>query len=119
MAEPGPPQQRQITLSDHDVGRARRLLMLEFGSRAEFEDPGLEYRRLFAEILGTFMLVLAAAGGGLLHAQGQISLAAAVVAPGLMVLADAGALIAVGCAIILRGPGGDPISQAAGAGRLK
>ena len=31
----------------------------------------------------------------------------------------AGALIAVGCAIILRGPGGDPISQAAGAGRLK
>jgi aquaporin Z len=33
------------------------------------------------------MLVLAAAGGGLLHAQGQISLAAAVVAPGLMVMA--------------------------------
>src|SRR6059058_3436630 len=33
------------------------------------------------------MLVLAAAGGGLLHAKGQISLAAAVVAPGLMVLA--------------------------------
>jgi aquaporin Z len=31
--------------------------------------------------------VLVAAGGGLLHAQGQISLAAAVVAPGLMVLA--------------------------------
>ena len=31
----------------------------------------------------------------------------------------AGALIAVGCAIILRGPGGDPVSQAAGAGRLK
>ena len=87
VAEPAPPQQRQIALADHDVGRARRLLMLEFGSRSEFEDPGLEYRRLFAEILGTFMLVLAAAGGGLLHAQGQISLAAAVVAPGLMVLA--------------------------------
>ncbi len=33
------------------------------------------------------MLVLVAAGGGLLHAKGQISLAAAVVAPGLMVLA--------------------------------
>jgi aquaporin Z len=60
---------------------------LEFGSRAEFEDPTLEYRRLFSETLGTFMLVLAAAGGGLLHAQGQISLAAAVVAPGLMVMA--------------------------------
>src|SRR6478752_5961521 len=61
--------------------------MLEFGSRADFDDPRLEYRRLFSETLGTFMLVLAAAGGGLLHAQGQISLAAAVVAPGLMVLA--------------------------------
>ena len=33
------------------------------------------------------MLVLVAAGGGLLHGKGQISLAAAVVAPGLMVLA--------------------------------
>ena len=33
------------------------------------------------------MLVLVAAGGGLLHGAGQISLAAAVVAPGLMVMA--------------------------------
>src|SRR5947209_19963249 len=71
----------------HDLDRARHLLTLEFGSRAEFDDAELEYRRLFSEVLGTFMLVLAAAGGGLLHAQGQISLAAAVVAPGLMVLA--------------------------------
>ncbi|HEX3519573.1 MAG TPA: aquaporin, partial [Solirubrobacteraceae bacterium] len=43
--------------------------------------------RLFAEVLGTFLLVLAAAGGGILHAKGQISLSAAVVAPGLMVMA--------------------------------
>jgi aquaporin Z len=41
---------------------------------------------LFSEALGTFMLVLVAAGGGLLHAKGEISLSAAVVAPGLMVL---------------------------------
>jgi aquaporin Z len=75
------------SLTIHDAPRARRLLTLEFGSRAEFEDPSLEYRRLFSELLGTFMLVLVAAGGGLLHAKGQISLAAAVVAPGLMVLA--------------------------------
>ena len=61
--------------------------MLEFGSQAEFDDPRLEYRRLFAELLGTFMLVLVAAGGGLLHAKGEISLTAAVVAPGLMVMA--------------------------------
>jgi len=54
--------------------------MLEFGSRQEYNDPRLEYRRLFAEPLGTFMLV--AAGGGILHAKGQLSLTAAVVAPG-------------------------------------
>jgi aquaporin Z len=74
-------------LSQHDLPRAKQLLLLEFGSRDEFEDPSLEYRRLFSELLGTFLLVLAAAGGGILHAKGQISLAAAVVAPGLMVLA--------------------------------
>jgi len=67
--------------------RTRHLLALEFGSRAEFDDPRLEWRRLFSELLGTFMLVLVAAGGGVLHSKGQISAAAAVVAPGLMVMA--------------------------------
>jgi aquaporin Z len=67
--------------------RTRHLLALEFGSKAEFDDPRREWRRLFAELLGTFMLVLVAAGGGILHGKGQISLAAAVVAPGLMVMA--------------------------------
>jgi aquaporin Z len=67
--------------------RAERRLELEYGSRDEWDDPKLEGRRLFAELLGTFFLTLAAAGGALLHAKGQISLAAAVVAPGLMVMA--------------------------------
>ncbi len=67
--------------------RTRQLLALEFGSKAEFDDPRLEWRRLFAELLGTFMLVLVAAGGAILHGRGQVSLAAAVVAPGLMVMA--------------------------------
>ncbi len=67
--------------------RTQHVLQLEFGDRAEFDDPSREWRRLFSELLGTFALVLAAAGGGLLHAKGQISLAAAVVAPGLMVTA--------------------------------
>jgi aquaporin Z len=67
--------------------RARYRLWLAFGSPSEFADPRLGYRRLFSELLGTFLLVLAAAGGGLLHARGEISLAAAVVAPGLTVLA--------------------------------
>ena len=66
--------------------RTHHLLMLEFGDRKDFDDPRREWRRLFSELLGTFFLVLAAAGGGLLHAEGQISLSAAVVAPGLMVM---------------------------------
>lgn len=67
--------------------RTHHILMLEFGNRKDFDDPRLEWRRLFSELLGTFMLVLVAAGGGILHGKGQISLPAAVVAPGLMVLA--------------------------------
>jgi aquaporin Z len=66
--------------------RTRHLLALEFGSQTQFDDERLEWRRLFSELLGTFMLVLVAAGGGILHGEGQISLAAAVVAPGLMVM---------------------------------
>jgi len=79
--------EQPIALSERDQQRARHRLALEFGSREEFEDPRFAYRRLFAEALGTFLLVLAAAGGGVLHAKGQISLSAAVVAPGLTVMA--------------------------------
>ena len=67
--------------------RTHHVLWLEFGDRQDFDDPRKEWRRLFSELLGTFALVLATAGGGLLHAKGQISLAATVVAPGLMVMA--------------------------------
>ena len=67
--------------------RTHHVLWLEFGNRADFDDPRREWRRLFSELLGTFALVLVAAGGGILHAKGQISLAAAVGAPGLMVMA--------------------------------
>jgi aquaporin Z len=81
-------ESRESDLAGMPLGsRTRRLLALEFGDRKDFDDPRLEWRRLFSELLGTFFLVLVAAGGGLLHAKGQISLAAAVVAPGLMVMA--------------------------------
>src|SRR5262245_2076640 len=55
----------------------------------DFDDPNQEWRRLFSELLGTFFLVLVAAGGGMMGQAfpGAISRAAAVVAPGLMVLA--------------------------------
>jgi len=75
-----------IALGTREQRRARHRLALEFGRREEFDDPRFAYRRMFSELLGTFMLVLAAAGGGLLHAKGQISLSAAVVAPGLTVM---------------------------------
>ena len=67
--------------------RRRHLVELEFGNPEDFDNPRLEWRRLFSELLGTFFLVLVAAGGGILHGEGQITLAAAVVAPGLMVMA--------------------------------
>ena len=70
-----------------NLPRAHHILQLEFGDREDFDNPRREWRRLFSELLGTFALVLVAAGGGILHAKGQISLAAAVVAPGLMVMA--------------------------------
>ena len=79
-----------MTQSQTDVQVAQRaLLALEFPALDEFDDPKLEWRRLFAELLGTFLLVLAGAGGSLLHVQthGQVTLSAAVVAPGLTVTA--------------------------------
>jgi aquaporin Z len=55
----------------------------------DFQDPKQEWRRLFSELLGTFFLVLVAAGGGMMGQAfpNTISRTAAVVAPGLMVLA--------------------------------
>src|SRR5262249_11297444 len=70
----------------------RRRLMTEAESleRAmeDFENPSQEWRRLFSELLGTFLLVLVAAGGGMMGPAlpNTISRTAAVVAPALMVL---------------------------------
>ena len=55
----------------------------------DFQDSSQEWRRLFSELLGTFFLVLVAAGGGMMGQAfpDTISRTAAVVAPGLMVAA--------------------------------
>jgi len=55
----------------------------------DFQDSSQEWRRLFSELLGTFFLVLVAAGGGMMGQAfpNTISRTAAVVAPALMVLA--------------------------------
>jgi aquaporin Z len=54
-----------------------------------FADPSQEWRRLIAEFVGTFLLVVVGAGGGVVNAysNGQIARAAAVTAPALMVVA--------------------------------
>jgi len=54
-----------------------------------FDDPSLEWRRLLAETLGTFLLVLAATGSAVVAAAGHVDIGrgAAVTAPGLTVLA--------------------------------
>jgi aquaporin Z len=68
---------------------AHRHMELEFGKSGDWDDPKHEWRRLFSELLGTFLLVLVGAGGAVVNAQsdGAISRAAAVTAPGLMVMA--------------------------------
>jgi aquaporin Z len=66
----------------HEAGRVVSVF-------EDFQDSSQEWRRLFSELLGTFFLVLVAAGGGMVgHAfPNTISRTAAVVAPALMVLA--------------------------------
>ena len=70
-------------------GRLSHLNHELVASLNDFHDPRQEWRRLFSELLGTFFLVLVAAGGGMMGQAfpGTISRAAAVVAPGLMVMA--------------------------------
>jgi aquaporin Z len=55
----------------------------------DFEDPGQEWRRLISEFVGTFFLVLVAAGAPMVGHKypGTVTLAMAVVAPALMVMA--------------------------------
>ena len=54
----------------------------------DFNDPSQEWRRLFSEFYGTFLLVIVAAGGGMMGEAfpNTITRTAAVVAPGLMVM---------------------------------
>ena len=82
-------------MSSQEVSRGQNehsiwtnLRSLEF-TRRNFDNPRLEWIRLFSELLGTFFLVLVAAGGSSINAvsNGHISRSAAVTAPGLMVMA--------------------------------
>jgi aquaporin Z len=71
------------------ASRSRALLGLEFPATFDFDDDSLEWRRLFSELFGTFLLVLVGAGGAVVAvtSHGEVTRAAAVTAPGLMVMA--------------------------------
>jgi aquaporin Z len=79
---------QEVTREHKGTSVLTPLASLEF-SRKNFDNPALEWRRLFSEVLGTFLLVLVGAGGAVVNAvsNNAISRSAAVTAPGLMVLA--------------------------------
>lgn len=85
MAEPNPSATGEPAVAwlRERVGKQRKTAL-------EFDDPRLEYRRLFSEVWGTFLLVLVAAGGGVIGATvfgADLTLAMKALAPGIMVLA--------------------------------
>src|SRR5580698_5213983 len=80
-AEPVPPPSPFSPLARYEKNIIDRI--------TDFDNPRQEWRRLFSELLGTFFLVLAAAGGGMMGRAfpGVISHTAAVTAPALTVMA--------------------------------
>ena len=87
---PGPMElasrRRAVTSLAEALGVSERSLR----ERADFEAVEFAWRRGLAEVLGSFLLVFAAAGGSVVDARfggGVLSRAAQAVAPGLMVLA--------------------------------
>jgi aquaporin Z len=86
MAQPSSSRASGIGAGLREIGAGLSALELV---RQNFDDPRQEWRRLFAEVLGTFFLVLVGAGGGVVDAvsHGAVGRAASVTAPGLMVMA--------------------------------
>jgi aquaporin Z len=83
--ETGPQMERPMAVVLRSFGRPNSAVHMY-----DFADDRFEWRRLFAEVLGTFFLVLVAVGAGVVNARfgGQaIPSAARVVAPALMVMA--------------------------------
>ena len=56
--QPAPPPNPLGPVARYEQGIMDRI--------TDFNDPRQEWRRLFSELLGTFFLVLAAAGGGMM-----------------------------------------------------
>jgi len=74
----------------HEVGLRSLGRPNALAGQYDFTDDKYEWRRLFSELFGTFLLVLVAAGGPMVNARfggHAVSPGALVVAPGMMVLA--------------------------------
>src|SRR5665647_956179 len=67
---------------------AQQGRMVQKQASFDFLDPAHEWRRIFAEAWGTFLLVLVAAGSGVVAAKsaGAVTLGMQVIAPGMMVM---------------------------------
>ncbi len=78
---------KSTTLGGTDPAPGRR--MMHASAIPDFLDSANEWRRLFSEAWGTFLLVVVAAGAGVVGARigGAITLSMKVVAPGLTVMA--------------------------------
>ena len=74
------PSVEPMSAPDQTCMSWRALLALENPQMKEFDDPALEGRRLLSELLGTFLLVMAGAGGAVVGAasHGDVSRTAAV-----------------------------------------
>src|ERR1022692_3880780 len=70
-----------------DVAQRKRIAQRQLST--DFLDHTLEWRRIFAETWGTFLLVVVAAGSTVVAVKsgGAVTLGMMVVAPGLMVMA--------------------------------
>jgi aquaporin Z len=85
MAAPTEAATRTPTIGVRSLGQPN-----SFVSQFNFWDDRYEGRRLFSEVLGTFLLVVVAVGGGMVNARfggNAVPHSAAVVAPALMVMA--------------------------------
>jgi aquaporin Z len=84
MADTPTPDAVQVKLPTFFAEKEDRFLQ----ALADFQNPDQEWRRLFSELYGMFLLVIVAAGGGMMSQAfpNTITRTAAVVAPGLMVM---------------------------------
>lgn len=75
--------------ASHSQSKVQQGRMVQKQVAPDFLDPAHEWRRIFAESWGTFLLVMVAAGGGVVAAKsgGAVTLGMQVAAPGLMVMA--------------------------------